>query len=99
MKESFIKKHLLATIVLTIIAVLIVVGLVFLIKLKKKNNRAYVQPVSDINMNYMLSNDTGDGTIKDNATQNVVVSTAETASWEYPQRKQYRGHEHLCSSP
>ena len=78
MKESFIKKHLLATIVLTIIAVLIVVGLVFLIKLKKKNNRAYVQPVSDINMNYMLSNDTGDGTIKDNATQNVVVSTADT---------------------
>ena len=65
-------------IILLIAAVLVVAAVVLgLIHLRNKNNKAYVQLVADMNMTWVLMNESSYGTISDSARQEIYLQPTD----------------------
>jgi len=64
--------------ILLAVAAVLVAGAVFgLIHLRNRNNKAYVQPVSNMNMTWVLMNESSYGTISDAARQTIYLQPTD----------------------
>ena len=68
-------------IILLIVAALVIAAAVFgLIYLRNKNNKAYVQSVADMNMTWVLMNESSYGTISDSARQQITLQPTDVVA-------------------
>ena len=64
--------------ILLAVAAVVLAGAVFgLIRLRDRNNKAFVQPVSDMNMTWVLMNESSYGTISDAARQQIYLQPTD----------------------
>lgn len=72
MKHKKLKKRL----IIIGVSVVAVIGIIFgVIALNQNSRRAYVQPVSDLNMTYEMGSQTFSGTVAESAQQKITVSS------------------------